>query len=43
MVSRFLIMGVPRSGKSRLASRVARAKVINHYPIDSLVSAIGEA
>jgi hypothetical protein len=43
IINRFLIIGVPRSGKSRLALRLARAKVINHYPVDSLVSAIGEA
>ncbi len=35
-------MGVPRSGKSCLATRLASALDLNHYSVDALVSAFGE-
>ncbi len=42
IVYRSLILGVPRSGKSRLAARLAGALDLNHYAVDSLVSTFGE-
>lgn len=39
---RAVILGVPRSGKSRLAAHLAERLNLNHYAVDSLVSAFGE-
>jgi len=42
IIYRAVILGVPRSGKSRLAGRLAGALELIHYPVDSLVSTFGE-
>jgi hypothetical protein len=43
LMLRALVFGVPRSGKSRLASRLVTEYQVSHLPVDSLVSALGVA
>lgn len=42
-MKRFIIGGVPRSGKSSLCRRLSSTLRLSHYPVDSFVSTFGKA